>query len=160
MGPDRIHLRTLKSYLMSLQCLSRWFLSGLGALEKSQLTESWQMSQFSRSARKSTLETTGLLVSLQCPVEWQKKWFWEVLKNTWGIMQSLVTFCKVMRRKSCLSNQISFYHRVTHLAGLGKPVKEIFLEFSKAFDTVYLSVLLDKISNTQLDKHTMWWVSN
>lgn len=37
------------------------------------MTESWQMSQFSRRARRRILETTGLSVSLQCPVESQKK---------------------------------------------------------------------------------------
>ncbi|KAJ7405771.1 RNA-directed DNA polymerase from mobile element jockey-like protein [Pitangus sulphuratus] len=59
------------------------------------------------------------------------------------------------RGKSCLSNLISFYDKVTHLADQRKPVDVIFLDFSKALGTVSHSMLLDEISSTQLDKHIM-----
>lgn len=36
----------------------------------------------------------------------------------------------------------------------------IFFYFSKAFNTVSQSILLDKMSNTQLNKHVMCWVRN
>ncbi|KAJ7406966.1 hypothetical protein WISP_129705 [Willisornis vidua] len=64
-----------------------------------------------------------------------------------------------MRGKYCLSNLISFYDKTTHLADQGKQVDEIFLDFAKASDTVPHRILLDKMSNTQLDKHIMWWGS-
>lgn len=43
---------------------------------------------------------------------------------------------------------------------LGKPVDLIFLDCSKAFDIACYSILLDKMSSTQLDNRVMPWVSN
>lgn len=45
-----------------------------------------------------------------------------------------------MRGKSCFSNLISFYAKVTHPADQRTSVDVIFLDFSKALDIVYLSV--------------------
>ena len=64
------------------------------------------------------------------------------------------------RGKSCLTDLISFYDKVTHLVDQGMPVNVIFLDFSKAFDTVSHSILLDKMSSIELDKHIIKWVSN
>ncbi|KAJ7424497.1 RNA-directed DNA polymerase from mobile element jockey-like protein [Willisornis vidua] len=65
-----------------------------------------------------------------------------------------------MRRKSCLSNLICFYDKVTHLADQGKPADVILRDFNKAVYIVSHRILLDKMSSPQLDKHLMWWVSN
>ncbi|KAF4804396.1 hypothetical protein TURU_008467 [Turdus rufiventris] len=62
-----------------------------------------------------------------------------------------------VKGKSCLSNLISFYDKATHLVDQGKPIDIIFLDFSKAFNTVSPRILLDKLSNPQLDKHIMLW---
>ncbi|KAF4797817.1 RNA-directed DNA polymerase from mobile element jockey-like protein [Turdus rufiventris] len=59
------------------------------------------------------------------------------------------------RGNSFLSNLISFYDKVTHLADQGKPVDLIFLDFSKTFNTVSHRNLLDKMSSPQQDKHVM-----
>ncbi|KAJ7423385.1 rna-directed dna polymerase from mobile element jockey-like [Willisornis vidua] len=64
----------------------------------------------------------------------------------------------LVRLKSCSSNLISFYNRVTNLDDLGKPTV-IFLDFSKVFDTVFHNILLDKMSGTQLDNSVIQWVS-
>ncbi|PKU43370.1 rna-directed dna polymerase from mobile element jockey-like [Limosa lapponica baueri] len=64
------------------------------------------------------------------------------------------------RGKSFLTSLIAFYDKVAHLVDQGKPVDVGSLDFSKAFDTVSHSILLDKLSSTQLDKSIIHWVSN
>ena len=44
------------------------------------------------------------------------------------------------RGGSCLTNLISFYDQVTHLVDAGEAVDVVFLDFSKAFDTVSHSI--------------------
>jgi len=65
-----------------------------------------------------------------------------------------------MRGKSCLTNFISCYDKVTPLVTQGKSADMVGLDFSKAFDTVSHRILLDKMSSTQLDKSITRWVSN
>uniref|UniRef100_A0A8B9C2S8 Reverse transcriptase domain-containing protein n=1 Tax=Anser brachyrhynchus TaxID=132585 RepID=A0A8B9C2S8_9AVES len=65
-----------------------------------------------------------------------------------------------MRGRSCLTNLISFYDKITHPVDQGKLADVIFLDFSQAFDTVSRRILLDKMSSIQLNKNITRWVSN
>jgi len=65
-----------------------------------------------------------------------------------------------MRGRSCLTNLISFYDKITHLVDQGKPADAIFLDFNKAFDMVSHRILLDKMSSIQLNKTIIRWESN
>ena len=65
-----------------------------------------------------------------------------------------------MKDRSCLANQISFCDRVTHLVDEGNVVDVIYLDFSKAFDTLFHSILLEKLAAHSLDKCTLGWVEN
>ncbi|PKU41653.1 rna-directed dna polymerase from mobile element jockey-like [Limosa lapponica baueri] len=65
-----------------------------------------------------------------------------------------------MRGRSCLTNLISFYDKVTRLVDEGKAVDVVYLDFSKAFDTVSHSILLEKLAAHGLDGSTLCWVKN
>ncbi|RMC15662.1 hypothetical protein DUI87_07864 [Hirundo rustica rustica] len=49
---------------------------------------------------------------------------------------------------------------VTHLVDAGRAVDVVYLDFSKAFDTVSHSTLLDKLAARGLDRSTLCWVRN
>uniref|UniRef100_A0A8B9CEL4 Reverse transcriptase domain-containing protein n=1 Tax=Anser brachyrhynchus TaxID=132585 RepID=A0A8B9CEL4_9AVES len=65
-----------------------------------------------------------------------------------------------MKGRSCLTNLISFYDQVTHLVDEGKAVDVVYLDFSKAFDTVSHNILLKKLAARGLDWRTLCWVKN
>jgi len=65
-----------------------------------------------------------------------------------------------VKGRSYLTNLISFYDRMTCLVDEGKAVDVIYLDFSKAFDTVSHSILLQKLAAHGLDMFTLRWVKN
>ncbi|PKU40665.1 rna-directed dna polymerase from mobile element jockey- hypothetical protein [Limosa lapponica baueri] len=67
---------------------------------------------------------------------------------------------RFMRGRSCLTNLISFYDKVTCLVDEGKAVDVVYLDFSKAFDTVSHSILLERLTAHGLDGNTLRWVKN
>lgn len=56
------------------------------------------------------------------------------------------------------SNLISFYEEVTLLVDEGKAVNVVYLSFSKAFDTVSHSILLEILAAHGLDPCVVCWV--
>jgi len=62
--------------------------------------------------------------------------------------------------RSCLTNLISFYDQVTCLVDERKAVDVVYLDFSKAFDTVPRSILLEKLAAHGLDECTLHWIKN
>ena len=79
------------------------------------------------------------------------------MQDNRGIRPSQHEFTK---GRSCLTNLISFYDLVARLVDEGKAVDVVYLDFSKAFDTVSHSILLQKLAVCGLDRYTLGWVRN
>ncbi|CAM4602329.1 unnamed protein product [Caretta caretta] len=62
--------------------------------------------------------------------------------------------------KSCLTNLIAFYDEITGSVDEGKAVDMLYLDFSKAFDTVSHSILASKLKNYGLDEWTIRWIES
>jgi len=79
------------------------------------------------------------------------------VKDNQGIRSSQHGF---MKGRSCLTILVSFHDKVTCLVDDGKPVHVIYLNFSRAFDTVPRSILLEKLAAHGLDGCTLSWIKN
>ncbi|CAM5101764.1 unnamed protein product [Eretmochelys imbricata] len=62
--------------------------------------------------------------------------------------------------KPCLTNLIAFYDEITGSVDEGKAVDVLFLDFSKAFDTVSHSILASKLRKYGLDECTITWIES
>ena len=62
--------------------------------------------------------------------------------------------------RSCPTNLISFYDKVTCLVDEGKAVDVVYLDFSKAFDTIPHNMLMEKLAAHSLDGRTLHWVKH
>ena len=74
------------------------------------------------------------------------------LKVNQGIRPSQHGF---MNGRSCLTNLISFYDKVTRLVDEGQAVDVVYLDFSKASDTVAHNILVEKLAAHGLDGCTL-----
>ena len=79
------------------------------------------------------------------------------VRDNQGVRPSQRGFTK---GRSCLTNPISLYDLVTRLVDEGKAVEVVYLDFSKAFDTVSHSILPQKLAARGLDRYTLGWVRN
>ena len=84
----------------------------------------------------------------------------EITQRVCGIQVVRPSQHGFMKGRSCLTNLISFYDWVTRLVDEGKAVRVVYLDFSKAFDTVSHSILLGKLAACGLDRYTLLWVRN
>jgi len=65
-----------------------------------------------------------------------------------------------MKGRSCLTNLISFCDQVTCLVDEGKAVDVIYLDLSKAFNTVSHSILLERLAAHGSDGCPLHWMKN
>ncbi|PKU48833.1 rna-directed dna polymerase from mobile element jockey- hypothetical protein [Limosa lapponica baueri] len=62
--------------------------------------------------------------------------------------------------KSCLCTLIAFYDGMTVWVDEGRAVDVVYLNFSKAFDTVSHNILIGKLRMCGLDEWTVRWIEN
>jgi len=65
-----------------------------------------------------------------------------------------------LKGKSCLTNLIAFYDDMTDWVDEGRAVDVVYLDFSKAFDTVSHNILLGKLRKCGLDEWSVKWIEN
>ncbi|KAK4826884.1 hypothetical protein QYF61_012072 [Mycteria americana] len=160
MGPDEIHPRVLKeladvltkplSIIYQQSCLT------------GEVPADWRLANVTPIFKKGRKEDPGNYrpVSLtSVPGKLMEQIILSAItrhvENNQGIKPSQHGFRK---GRSCLANLISFYNKVTRLVDEGKAVDVVYLDFSKAFDTVSHSILLEKLAAHGLDGCTLCWV--
>ena len=62
--------------------------------------------------------------------------------------------------KSCLTNLIALYDGMTGRVDEGRAVDVVYLDVSKAFDTVSYNILLEKLRKCGLDEWSVRWIEN
>ncbi|NWI48515.1 RTXE polymerase, partial [Picathartes gymnocephalus] len=159
MGPDGIHPRVLRELAdelakpLSIIFHQSW-LTG-------EVPDDWKLANVIPIHKKGRMEEPGNYrpVSLtSVPGKMMEQFILGAitahLKDAQGLRSSQHGF---RQGRSCLSNLISFYDQVTRLVDVGRPVDVVYLDFSKAFDTVPHSKLLAKLSARGLDGNTLRW---
>ncbi|KAK4826215.1 hypothetical protein QYF61_006159 [Mycteria americana] len=148
MGLDGIHLRVLRELVeelakpLSIIYQQSW-LTG-------EVPDDWRLANVMPIYKKGWKEDLGNYkpVSLtSVPGKIMERFILSALNRhvqaNQGIRHSQHGF---MKGRSCLANLISFYDQVTRLVDEGKAVDVIYLDFSKAFDTVFHSIFLEKLA--------------
>ncbi|KAK4811052.1 hypothetical protein QYF61_016338 [Mycteria americana] len=162
MGPDEIHPRVLKELAdvltkpLSIIYQQSWLTGEVPA--------DWRLANVTPIFKKGRKEDPGNYrpVSLtSVPGKLMEQIMLSAItghvENNQGIKPSQHGFRK---GRSCLTNLISFYDKVTRLVDEGKAVDVVYLDFSKAFDMVSHGVLLEKLAAHGLDRCTLRWVKN
>jgi len=160
MGPDGIHLRVLRELVEEMAkslCIiyqQSWL--------RGEVPDDWRLASVTRNvtrrAGRRIQGTTGLTLVLGKIMEWFiLSWLTEHVKNNRGIRLSQHGF---MKGRSRLTNLIFFYDQVTHLVDEGKSMDVIYPDFSKTFDTVPHSILLEKLAAHGLDGCNCCWIKN
>jgi len=156
MGPNQIHPRVLKELAkpLSISYQQSWLIG--------EVPDDWRIASVTPIYTKGQKEGPRNYrpVSLtSVPGEIMEGFILSALtrhvKGNQGFSPRQYGFKK---DRSCLTNVISFYDQVTHLGDDGKAVDVVYLDFSKALDTVFHSILLEKLAAQGLDGCTLCWV--
>ena len=166
MGPDGVHLRILrelaeliaKIFSTIYQC--SW--------STGEVSEDWRLATVTpiyRKGRKEDPENYRPISLTSVPGKVMEQIIMrEITRHVWdncGIRPGQHGF---MKSRYCLTNTISFYDWVTSLVDVGKAVDVVYLDFSKAFDSVSLAFFwrswqpcLGQINSFLSKELSGWW---
>ncbi|CAM5073386.1 unnamed protein product [Natator depressus] len=160
MGPDALHLRVLKELAdviaepLAIIFENSWRLG--------EVPDYWKKANVVPIFKKGKKEDLGnyrpvSLISVPGKIMEQvlKESILKHLEERKVIRNSQYGFTK---GKSCLTNLIALYDEITGSVDEGKAVDVLFLDFSKAFDTVSNSILASKLKKYGLDEWTIRWL--
>ena len=161
-GPDEIHLRVLRELVEVIA--EQLSIIYQHSLLTGEVPEDWRLANVTPIYMKGCQEDSGnyrpVRLTLVPGKVMEKIVLREItqhVRDNWGIRPTQHEF---MKGRSCLTNLISIYDPVTLLIDEGKVVDVVYLDFSKGFDTVSHSILLQKLTVRGLDRCTLGWVRN
>ncbi|CAM4699543.1 unnamed protein product [Caretta caretta] len=162
MGPDALHPRVLKELAdviaepLAIIFENSWRLG--------EVPDDWKKANVVPIFKKRKEEDPGnyrpvSLTSVPGKIMEQvlKESFLKHLEERKVIRNSQHGFTK---GKSCLINLIAFCDKITGSVDEGKAVDVLFLDVSKAFDTVSHSILASKLKKYGLDEWTIRWIES
>ncbi|CAM4525174.1 unnamed protein product [Lepidochelys olivacea] len=162
MGPDALHLRVLKELAdviaepLAIIFENSW--------RSGEVPDNWKKANVMPIFKKGKKEDPGnyrpvTLTSVPGKIMEQvlKESILKHVEERKVIRNSQHGFTK---GKSCLTNLIAFYDEITGSVDEGKAVDVLFLDISKAFDTVSHRILPSKLKKYGLDECTIRWIES
>ena len=162
MVPDEIHPRVLRE--LEEEVAESLSITYQRSLLTGDLPEDWRLPSVTPIYKKSCKEDPGKYRPVSLTLVPGKVMEQIVLREiTWHVQDNpriRPSQHEFTKGRSCLTNLISFYDLVARLVDEGKAVDVVYLDFSKAFDTVSHRILLQKLAVRGLDRYILSWVRN
>ncbi|NXQ07519.1 LIN1 transcriptase, partial [Vidua macroura] len=144
LGPDGIHPRVMRE--LAYELAKPLFIIYQQSWLTGEVPDDWKLANVTPIHKKGGKEDPSnyrpislTSVSVKIMEQFILSIIMQHLQDGQGIRPSQHGF---KRRRSCLTNLVSFYDQVTHPVDAGKAVVIVYLDFSKAFGTVSHSMLL------------------
>jgi len=162
MRSDRTHPKVLREPVeviaKLLSTIYQWSWS------TGRVPEDWKLASVTPIYKKGCKEDLGNFMSISLTLVPGKVMeqiiVSEITWHAWNNQRIRLSQHGLMKGRSCWTNLISFYHLVARLVQEGKAVDVVYLDFSKAFDTVLDSIHLEKLAAHSLDKCTLCWIKD